>query len=63
VPGASECLFASRGISALLLNQWNLLVSGALQKAFEQLKAKLLAEGLFDDAIKKAFPFCLKNRP
>jgi len=30
---------------------------GALQKAFEQLKAKLAAEGLFDDAHKKALPF------
>ena len=30
---------------------------GALQKAFEQLKAKLAAEGLFDEAHKKALPF------
>jgi exodeoxyribonuclease VII large subunit len=30
---------------------------GALQKAFEQLKARLLAEGLFDPAHKKAIPF------
>jgi exodeoxyribonuclease VII large subunit len=30
---------------------------GALQKAFEQLKAKLAAEGLFDESRKKALPF------
>jgi len=30
---------------------------GALQKAFEQLKARLLAEGLFDPAHKKPIPF------
>ena len=30
---------------------------GALQKAFEQLKARLLAEGLFDQARKKPIPF------
>ncbi len=30
---------------------------GALQKAFEQLKARLLAEGLFDPARKKPIPF------
>ena len=31
--------------------------TGALQKAFEQLKAKLAAEGLFDEARKKSLPF------
>ena len=30
---------------------------GALQKAFEQLKAKLSAEGLFDERYKKSIPF------
>ncbi|MEN6621654.1 MAG: exodeoxyribonuclease VII large subunit [Smithella sp.] len=30
---------------------------GALQKAFEQLKARLSAEGLFDDIYKKSVPF------
>ena len=30
---------------------------GALQKAFEQLKARLAAEGLFDKSHKKALPF------
>ncbi|MHB8139591.1 MAG: exodeoxyribonuclease VII large subunit [Smithellaceae bacterium] len=30
---------------------------GALQKAFEQLKARLAAEGLFDESSKKALPF------
>ena len=30
---------------------------GALQKAFEQLKAKLAAEGLFDERFKKSLPF------
>lgn len=34
---------------------------GALQKAFEQLKAKLAAEGLFDSARKKAIPFLPKR--
>ena len=35
--------------------------SGALQKAFEQLKAKLLAEGLFDERYKKRIPFLPKK--
>lgn len=30
---------------------------GALQKAFEQLKARLAAEGLFDESVKKPLPF------
>ena len=34
---------------------------GALQKAFEQLKAKLLAEGLFDERYKKSIPFLPKK--
>ena len=34
---------------------------GALQKAFEQLKAKLAAEGLFDDQYKKELPFIPKR--
>jgi exodeoxyribonuclease VII large subunit len=34
---------------------------GALQKAFEQLKAKLAAEGLFDPARKKEIPFIPKK--
>jgi exodeoxyribonuclease VII large subunit len=34
---------------------------GALQKAFEQLKAKLAAEGLFDPARKKGIPFIPKK--
>ena len=36
--------------------------AGALQLAFEQLKARLLAEGLFDAARKRplpAFPACV----
>ena len=34
---------------------------GALQKVFEQLKAKLAAEGLFDEHYKKSIPFCPKK--
>jgi exodeoxyribonuclease VII large subunit len=34
---------------------------GALQKAFEQLKARLLAEGLFDERYKKNIPFLPKK--
>ncbi|MFZ2446579.1 MAG: exodeoxyribonuclease VII large subunit [Syntrophobacteraceae bacterium] len=34
---------------------------GALQLAFEQLKKKLEAEGLFDHARKKPFPLCPQN--
>lgn len=34
---------------------------GALQKAFEQLKARLAAEGLFDPSRKKALPFLPKR--
>lgn len=34
---------------------------GALQLAFEQLKKKLAAEGLFDPARKKPFPLCPRN--
>ena len=34
---------------------------GALQKAFEQLKAKLASEGLFDDQYKKELPFIPKR--
>ncbi|MEZ5287884.1 MAG: hypothetical protein R2712_24405 [Vicinamibacterales bacterium] len=35
---------------------WNRTASGALQLAFEQLKKRLAAEGLFDDARKRALP-------
>ena len=35
---------------------------GALQKAFEQLKARLATEGLFDESCKKALPLSLPTR-
>ncbi|GAC1423695.1 MAG: exodeoxyribonuclease VII large subunit [Acidobacteriaceae bacterium] len=55
-------LFESRGQLQLIAETLELRGSGSLQFAFEQLKAKLLAEGLFDSARKRplpAFPRCI----
>lgn len=49
--------YPPRGEYQLIVESVEPLGVGALQKAFEQLKATLAAEGLFDEAHKKALPF------
>jgi len=49
-------LYAARGDYQLIINQMEEAGLGALQRAFEQLKARLAAEGLFDDSRKQAMP-------
>lgn len=49
--------YPPRGEYQLIVESVEPMGMGALQKAFEQLKAKLAAEGLFDEAHKKALPF------
>jgi len=49
-------VYQPRGDYQLLIENIEPLGIGALQKAFEQLKARLQAEGLFDGAHKKALP-------
>ena len=48
--------YAPRGDLQLILSSMEPREKGALQLAFEQLKAKLAAEGLFDEARKKTLP-------
>ena len=50
-------VYLPRGEYQLVVESVEPLGAGALQKAFEQLKAKLSAEGLFDKQYKKALPF------
>lgn len=50
-------IYLPRGEYQLVVESVEPLGVGALQKAFEQLKAKLFAEGLFDERYKKAIPF------
>jgi exodeoxyribonuclease VII large subunit len=50
-------VYLPRGEYQLVIESVEPLGVGALQKAFEQLKAKLLAEGLFDERYKKSIPF------
>jgi exodeoxyribonuclease VII large subunit len=50
-------VYLPRGEYQLVIESVEPLGVGALQKAFEQLKAKLLAEGLFDERHKKSIPF------
>ena len=55
-------LYESRGQLQLIAETMEPRGAGALQLAFEQLKARLLAEGLFDAARKRplpAFPKCI----
>lgn len=55
-------LYDSRGQLQLIAETLELRGAGSLQFAFEQLKARLLAEGLFDSARKRllpAFPRCI----
>lgn len=49
-------LYAPRGSVQLIVDRLEPLGSGALQLAFEQLKAKLQAEGLFDPNQKRSLP-------
>ena len=49
-------VYPPRGDYQLLIDHLEPLGAGALQKAFEQLKARLQAEGLFDAARKQALP-------
>ncbi|MFA5321301.1 MAG: exodeoxyribonuclease VII large subunit [Smithella sp.] len=50
-------VYLPRGEYQLVVESVEPLGVGALQKAFEQLKARLLAEGLFDERHKKQLPF------
>src|SRR6185369_14862762 len=50
-------LYAERGELQLYVDTLEPQGRGALQLAFEQLKARLAAEGLFDDARKRPLPF------
>ncbi|HON58850.1 MAG TPA: exodeoxyribonuclease VII large subunit [Smithella sp.] len=50
-------VYLPRGEYQLVVDSFEPLGAGALQKAFEQLKAKLSAEGLFDACHKKSLPF------
>jgi exodeoxyribonuclease VII large subunit len=55
-------VYESRGQLQLIAEKLEPRGAGALQLAFEQLKARLLAEGLFDSARKRplpAFPLCV----
>ncbi|MCB1699598.1 MAG: exodeoxyribonuclease VII large subunit [Pseudomonadales bacterium] len=49
-------LYEGRGEFQLIVEHLEQAGAGALQAAFEKLKARLLAEGLFDPARKKALP-------
>ena len=50
-------VYLPRGEYQLVVESVEPLGVGALQKAFEQLKAKLFAEGLFEERHKKTIPF------
>ena len=54
-------VYAPRGDYQLIIDRVEPRGLGALQKAFEQLKAKLQAEGLFDERHKKPIPFLPKR--
>lgn len=53
---ARVSLYEARGEFQLVVESLEEAGEGALQRAFEQLKAKLLAEGLFEAAHKRAIP-------
>ncbi len=54
-------VYLPRGEYQLVVESVEPLGVGALQKAFEQLKVRLLAEGLFDERYKKSIPFLPKK--
>ena len=49
-------LYEARGDYQLILDSLEEAGEGALRRAFDELKAKLLAEGVFDDARKRLLP-------
>lgn len=53
---ASPSLYEGRGEFQLIVEAMEEAGAGALQRAFEELKQKLLAEGLFDAARKRPLP-------
>ncbi len=53
---ARVSLYEARGDFQLIVESMEDAGAGALQRAFEQLKQKLQAEGLFDEAHKQALP-------
>lgn len=54
-------VYEPRGEYQIIVEVMEPLGVGALQLAFEQLKKKLEAEGLFDAGRKKSFPLCPQN--
>jgi exodeoxyribonuclease VII large subunit len=54
-------VYEPRGSYQVFCESMEPVGAGALQKAFEQLKAKLQAEGLFDQKYKKALPLLPKR--
>ncbi|HET7452677.1 MAG TPA: exodeoxyribonuclease VII large subunit [Thermoanaerobaculia bacterium] len=55
------CLYAARGQFQMQVLTLQPVGVGAMQLAFEQLKRRLAAEGLFDPARKRALPFLPKR--
>ncbi len=53
--------YAGRSKYQVVIDKMELAGEGALMQLFEKLKAKLLAEGLFDDDRKKRIPFLPKT--
>lgn len=53
---AKISLYPARGDYQMIVEHMEDAGAGALQRAFEQLKAKLSDEGLFDPALKRALP-------
>ena len=53
---ARVSLYEARGSFQLIVEQMEEAGEGALRRAFEQLKAKLQAEGLFEEGRKRALP-------
>ncbi|HBS27377.1 MAG TPA: exodeoxyribonuclease VII large subunit, partial [Gammaproteobacteria bacterium] len=49
-------LYEARGDFQLIIDRMEPVGEGQLQRRFEQMRAKLLAEGLFDDAHKQPLP-------
>ena len=54
-------IFEGRGQYQIIVEHIELAGEGALLKAFEELKKKLLTEGLFDDSLKKKLPSYPRN--
>jgi exodeoxyribonuclease VII large subunit len=53
---AQVSLYEARGNYQLIVEQMEEAGDGALRRAFEELKNRLAAEGLFDEALKKPLP-------